>query len=184
MILNHLFNSLLFMQSKSNSGYGNYLYFIYLLKNEDIISQALLYGMEFELSVRCNQTRSSLVKTSALLLVLIDQMARAHFWYVIKTGQSYWLDGRKVSSEYYWVDDKRLTIASYHYARVVVRWLEVLASYTRQPNLTVIMFRLVLEQLKAWRDALSPRQVLSKQTLIHKTYKYEKIIKNKEDNDV
>ena len=66
-------------------------------------------------------------------------MARAHLWYVIG------------------FDDKELTPASHQYARVVVRWLKVSASYAGRLNLTVITSGTVLEQSKTWRIALSPR---------------------------
>ena len=48
-----------------------------------------------------------------------------------------------------WLDNKKLIPASHCYVRVVVRWPEILASYKGQPNLMVIMFGIVLEQLKA-----------------------------------
>ena len=84
-------------------------------------------------------------------------MTRAHLRYIIDTGQDYWLDDERAPLECYWVDDKGLTPASHCYARVVARWLEVLASYVGQSNLTVITSRTVLEQLRTWRVALSPR---------------------------
>ena len=46
-------------------------------------------------------------------------------------------------------DDKGLTSASHHYARVVTRWLEILASYAGQLNLTLIMSGMVLERFGA-----------------------------------
>ena len=54
-------NSLLSTQLESISGCGNYLCFVYLLKNEVIISQASLDGVEFERLVRRNRTCSSLM---------------------------------------------------------------------------------------------------------------------------
>ena len=54
-------NSLLPTQSKSISGCGNYLCFVYLLKNEVIISRASLDDVEFERSVGHNRIRSSFV---------------------------------------------------------------------------------------------------------------------------
>ena len=48
-----------------------------------------------------------------------------------------------------WLDDEGLTPASHRYARVVARWLEVLASYAGRPNLTVITSGMVLERLRA-----------------------------------
>ena len=42
------------MQSEDISDCGNYLYFVYLLKNEVIISWASLDDMKFELSVGRN----------------------------------------------------------------------------------------------------------------------------------
>ena len=50
----------------------------------------------------------------------------------------YWLDDEGATSECHWVDDKGLTPTNHRYARVVARWLEVLASYAGRPNLTVI----------------------------------------------
>ena len=77
-------------------------------------------------------------------------MTRAHLWYVIGTGQSCWLDDERAPSGCHQIDDEELTPASHRYAKVVARWLEVLASYAGRPNLTVIMFRMVLERLRAW----------------------------------
>ena len=77
-------------------------------------------------------------------------MTRAHLWYVIGTGQGYWLDDKGASLECHWIDDKELTLASHRYAKIVARWLEVLASYAGRPNLTVITSGMVLEQLMAW----------------------------------
>ena len=63
-------------------------------------------------------------------------MTKEHFWYVISIGQG-------------WLDEKKLTPASYCYAKIVARWLKVLKSYAGPPNLIVIMSRMVLEQLRA-----------------------------------
>ena len=52
-------------------GYGNYLCFVHLSKNEIIISRVSLDRVEFDWLVRGNQTRSSLVQTSALSSVLV-----------------------------------------------------------------------------------------------------------------
>ena len=76
-------------------------------------------------------------------------MTRAHLWYVIGTGQDYWLDDEGAPAECYRVDDKGLTPASHRYARVVARWLEVLASYAGRSNLTVVTSKMVLERLGA-----------------------------------
>ena len=78
-----------------------------------------------ELLVGCNQI-SSLVKTSASSLVLVRV-----YWLDDKGSplECYWVDDKGALLEYHWVDSKGLTPASYHYARVVARWLEVLASY-------------------------------------------------------
>ena len=57
---------------------------------------------------------------------------------------------KKAPSEYHQVDDKGLIQGSQHYAKLVARWLEVLASYARQPNLTVITSEMILELLRAW----------------------------------
>ena len=59
-------------------------------------------------------------------------MMKKHFWYVIGIGWD-------------WLDDERLTPASHYYARVVARWLKILASYAGQPNLMVITSGMVLE---------------------------------------
>ena len=48
-------------------------------------------------------------------------MTRAHLWYVIGTGQGYWLDDQKTPSEYHQLDNEGLTPASHCYARVVAR---------------------------------------------------------------
>ena len=76
---------------------------------------------------------------------------------VISIGQGYWLDNKSSPSECHRLDDERalsechrldnkgLTPASHCYARVMTRWLEVLASYTERLNLTVIMSGMVLE---------------------------------------
>ena len=84
-------------------------------------------------------------------------MRKAHLWYVIGTGKAYWLDDERAPLECYRIDDEGLTPASLCYAKVVARWLEILASYAEKSNLTVIMSRTVLERLKTWRVALSPR---------------------------
>ena len=80
---------------------------------------------------------------------------------VIGIGQGYWLDDKGSPSECYQLndegalsechrlDDKGLIPASHYYARVVARWLKVLASYAGRPNLTVITSGMVLERLKA-----------------------------------
>ena len=72
-------------------------------------------------------------------------MTRAHLQYVIGTGQGCWLDDERASLGCYWVDDEGLTPASHYYARIMTRWLEVLASYAEQPNLMVITSGMVLE---------------------------------------
>ena len=72
-------------------------------------------------------------------------MTRIYLWYVIVTGQGYWLDDKGVLLECHWVDDKRLILASHCYAKIVARELEVLTSYVGQLNLTVTMFGMVLE---------------------------------------
>ena len=76
-------------------------------------------------------------------------MTKAHLWYVIDIGQGCWLDNEETPLGCHWVDDKGLTQASHCYARLVTRWLEILASYTRQLNLTMITSGMVLEQLRA-----------------------------------
>ena len=75
-------------------------------------------------------------------------MARAHL--LIDTGQGCWLDDKRALSGCHRADDGGLISASYRYSRVVTRWLEVLSSYVGQPNLMVITFGMVLEQLEAW----------------------------------
>ena len=142
-------NSSFPMQSKGISGYGNYLCFVYLSRNEIIISWASVDGVEFERLVGCKQTCSSLVQTSASSLVLVQvtgSMTRAHLWYIIGTGQGYCLDDKGAPLGCYWVNDERLTPTSHCYTRVVARWLEFLASYAGQPNLTGIMSGMVLER--------------------------------------
>ena len=52
--LDHLLNFLLSMQSESIFGCRNYLCFAHLLRNEVIMSQASLDGVESERLVRCN----------------------------------------------------------------------------------------------------------------------------------
>ena len=81
--------------------------------------------------------------------------------FIIGIDQGYWLEDKgspsecyrlndkRALSECYWLDDKRLTPATHCYARVVARWLKVLASYAGQKNLTVIMSKMVLKQLRA-----------------------------------
>ena len=100
-------------------------------------------------SVRCNQT-STLVKLSASSLVLV---------------RVYWLDDEgsllclSVMVRVYWLDDKRAPLGCHRVwwqrtdtskllvlARVFTRWLWVLISYARRPNLTVITSGTVLEQ--------------------------------------
>ena len=75
-VLDHLLDSSLSTQLEGIFGCKNYLYFIHLLRNEVIIFWALLDGIEFELSVEHNQTYSSFVKTSALLLYWSKLLAR------------------------------------------------------------------------------------------------------------
>ena len=81
-------------------------------------------------------------------------------------------------------DDKRLTLASHCYTRVVARCLEVLASYVGQPNLRVIMSRMVLKMIKGlvvyfeiqigdWLSSLNPKNVQTRR----KT-------RNEEDDDI
>ena len=84
-------------------------------------------------------------------------MTRAYLWYVIGTGQGYLLNDKRSPLECHRVDDKRLIPASHCYAMVVARWVEVLANYARQSNLTVIMSKTILEQLTTRRVALSSR---------------------------
>ena len=84
-------------------------------------------------------------------------MMRTHLQYVIGTSQDYWLDDKGATSKRHWVDNKGLILASHCYARMVARWLEVLASYAGRSNLTVIMSGIVLKRLKTRRVALSPR---------------------------
>ena len=66
-----ILDSSLSIQSEGISGYGNYLYFVHLSRNEIIISRASLDSMESEQLVRRNQTCSSLAQTSASSLVLV-----------------------------------------------------------------------------------------------------------------
>ena len=113
-----------------------------------------------ELLIGCNQT-SSLVKSSTSSSVLV---------------KVYWLDDESSPSVYhrYWsgllarwqkttfgmswsLMIKRLIPETHCYAKVVARWLKVLASYAKQSNLIVITSRIVLERLRTWRVALSLR---------------------------
>ena len=109
--------------------------------NEIIISQALLDGMESEQSVGYNRVCSSLVQTSASSN---DEGSPSHWYWSGLLAR--W---QKSASPSHQVDNGRLTTASHCYARIGARWLEVLASYAGQPNLTVIMSEMVLEQLGA-----------------------------------
>ena len=102
-------------------------------------------------SFGCNQT-SSLVKLSASLLVWVRV-----YWLDNKGSPSYsliivgvyWLDDKGASSRCHWVWwQKTDTSKSSVLARILARWLEVLASYAGRPNLTVITSGTVLEQ---WR---------------------------------
>ena len=45
-------------------------------------------------------------------------------------------------------DDEKLIPRSHYYARVVAKWLEILASYAGQPNLTVIISGMTLGTIK------------------------------------
>ena len=67
-------------------------------------------------------------------------------------------------------DNKELIPASHCYTKVMARWLEVLASYAGQPNLTVITSRMVLgtiegsvvyfeTQIGDWLSSLDPKNV-------------------------
>ena len=109
--------------------------------NEVIISRASLDGVESEHLVGCNRVCSSLVQTSALSN---DKGSPSYrYWSGLLAR---W---QKSASPGHRVDDGGLTPASHRYARVVARWLEVLASYAGRPNLTVIMSGMVLERLGA-----------------------------------
>ena len=59
------------------------------------------------------------------------------------------LDDKRAPLECHLLDNKRLVLAIHCYARLMARWLEVLASYARQPNLTMITSGMVLESLRA-----------------------------------
>ena len=97
--------------------------------NEVIISRASLDGVESERSVGRNRVRSSLVQTSASSE---DEGSPSHqYWSGLLAR---W---RRSASAGHRVDDRGLTPASHRYARVVTRWLEILASYAGRPNLTV-----------------------------------------------
>ena len=110
------------------------------------------------------------------------QMTRAHLF--IGTSQDCWLDDEKAPLRCHQINDGGLTLASHHYARVIARWLEVLASYAGRPNLTVITSRMVLERLGAWQFTVSSKQVISWETLIYRTYWYEKMTRDEEDDNV
>ena len=55
------------------------------------------------------------------------------------------------------LDDKGLTLAHHCYAKVMAKWLKVLADYVRQSNLTLIMSETVLKQLRTLRIGLNLR---------------------------
>ena len=109
--------------------------------NEVIIFQASLDGVESKWSVRRNQVHSSLVQTSASS---DDEGSPSHRYWSRLLAR--W---RRSASQGHRIDDRGLIPASHRYARVVARWLEVLASYAGQPNLTVSMSGTVLERLEA-----------------------------------
>ena len=75
----------------------------------------------------------------SVLVRVTDWMMKEHLWNIIG------------------LDDEGLILVSHPYARVVARWLEVLASYAGQSNLTVITSGTILERLRTWRVVLSPR---------------------------
>ena len=85
-VLNHLLDSSLFMQWEAIPSCGKYLCFVYLSRNEIIISRASLDSIESKRLVRHNQACFSLVQTLALSLVLI---------------------------RVYWLDDKGSTLICY-----------------------------------------------------------------------
>ena len=109
--------------------------------NEAIISRASLNDVESERLVGRNRVRSFLVQKSALL----DDEGSLSYWYWSRLLARY----QKSASLGHRVDDRGLTPASHCYARVVARWLEVLASYAGRSNLTVITSGMVLERLRA-----------------------------------
>ena len=116
--------------------------------NEVIISRASLDGVESERSVGRNRVRSSLVQTSASpsrVYWLAGEGSPSHrYWSGLLAR---W---QKSASPGHWVDDGGLTPASHRYARVVARWLKVLASYAGRLNLPVSTSGMVLERLGAW----------------------------------
>ena len=59
--------------------------------------------------------------------------------------ECYCLDNKRAPLECHWLDNEGLTPASHHYARVVAKWLEFLASYAGQSNLTMITSEMVLK---------------------------------------
>ena len=110
--------------------------------NEVIISRTSLDGIESERLVGRNRVCSFLVQTSASSN---DEGSSSHrYWSALLAR---W---RKSASPGHWIDDRGLTPVSHCYARVVARWLEILASFAGQPNLTVSTSRIVLERLGAW----------------------------------
>ena len=82
-------------QLESIFGCGNYPCFVYLLKNEVIISWASLDGVESELSVGCNR-RSSLMKILASSILLV---------------RVYWLD-----------DEGSLLVYHWYWSGLLARW--------------------------------------------------------------
>ena len=65
----YVLDSSLSMQLKSIFDYGNYLYFVHLLRDEVIISQTSLNSVEFEQLVGRNQTYFFLMQTTASSLI-------------------------------------------------------------------------------------------------------------------
>ena len=110
--------------------------------NEVISSWASIDGVEFERLVRRNQVCSSLMQTSALFN---DEGSPSHWYWAGLLAR--W---QKSASSGHRVDNRGLTPASHRYTRVMTRWLEVLASYARRPNLTVNTSEIYLEQLGVW----------------------------------
>ena len=70
------------------------------------------------------------------------------------TLECHWLDNKRVSSEFQWLDDKRQTLAGHYYVRVVAKWLKFLVDYVRRPNLTVITSRNDFETIEGSVNSL------------------------------
>ena len=81
-------------------------------------------------------------------------------------------------------NNKGLITASYCYARVVARWLMVLASYVGQPNLKLITFGMVLGTIEGLVVYLKTQIGDRLPSLDSKNIQTWRMIRDKKDNDV